>query len=150
MSQIKNKTLSGQIVLSNLPPHFGLSVSLAFLAVADANKPQPFDGDPPVGAIMDCPNVFEEVDLNVERFDESRLVPYQLERPSGYYYLQVRALPYRKENGRLFAQKEDFFFGQRPLPLLHDLDSVTLPMEWPSIALDQLGTYGTITPQNSR
>ena len=150
VSQTNNKTLSGQIVIGQLSPHFGLSVSLAFFPVKDANSPKPFDGDPPVEAIVDCPNLLEDVDLNVERTDESRIVPYQLERPSGYYYIQVRTLLYRKENGKVFAQKEDFFFGRRPLPLTQDLDSVTLPVDWPSIPLDELGTYGTIKPQDSR
>ncbi len=102
--------LSGQIEIGKLPPHFGLSVSLAFFPVTDANSPRPFDGDPPVEAIVDCLNILEDIDLNVERTDESRIVPYQLERLSGHYYIQVRTLLYRKENGKVFAQKEDFFF----------------------------------------
>jgi hypothetical protein len=149
-SQMNNKTLSGQIAIGKLPPHFGLSVSVAFFPVADADTPKPLDGDPPVEAIVDCPNILEDVDLNVERMDESRLVPYQFERPSGYYYIQIRAILYRKENGRVFAQKEDFFFGRRPLPLIQDLESVTLPVDWPSIPLEELGSYGTIKPQTSR
>jgi hypothetical protein len=69
-SQMNHKTLSGQIAIGNLPPHFGLSISLAFFPVADADSPKPFDGDPPVEAIIDCQDILEDVDLNVERMED--------------------------------------------------------------------------------
>jgi hypothetical protein len=149
-SSVAVKTFSGIIEIGNLPPHFGLTVSLAFLSVADPDAPAPYDGDPPAEAITDCLEVYNEVDLNTEIQDSTRAIPFALERAAGYFYLQLRTQLYRKQDGKVFAQAEQFFYGRRPLALLDDLPSVKLPVEWPPIQLDDLGHYGTVEPQGGR
>ena len=143
------KTLSGKIALHNLPPHRGLSVNVAFFAVQDQNAPKPFEGDPPAEAIKDIESVFEAVDLAREITASTRDIPFSVSRPPGYYYIQLRFILYRIQDGKAYAQAEQFFFGKRTLPLFQDISGITLPVEWPSIPLSELGTYGTIHPTKS-
>jgi hypothetical protein len=147
---LSKRTFAGLVEIDKLPPHFGLTVSLAFFPVSDADAPAPYNGDPPADAVTDCPELYSEVDLDTESRESTRAIPFSLERPTGHYYLQLRTLLYRKQEGKVFAQAEQFFFGRRPLALLNDLPSVTLPVEWPSIPLDELGHYGTIEPQEGQ
>ena len=49
---------------------------------------------------------------------------------------------------KVFAQAEQFFFARRPLPLTEEpLGHVMLPVQWPQIPLDELGTYGVVEPR---
>ena len=144
------RTINGQVAIDNLPPHFGLSVRLAFFPVAGPDAEAPFDGDPPAEAVTDCPELYNEVDLDHELHETSRSIPFSISHPSGHYYIQLRTLLYRKQDGKVFAQAEQFFFGRRPMALLDDIPSVTLPVEWPSIPLDELGHYGTVEPNTGR
>ncbi len=144
------RAIDGQVVIDNLPPHFGLSVRLAFFPVAGPAAAPPFDGDPPAEAVTDCPELYNEVDLDHELDETSRSIPFSIRHPSGHYYIQLRTLLYRKQDGKVFAQAEQFYFSRRPLALLDDLPAVTLPIEWPSIPLDELGHYGTIEPKQGR
>ena len=144
------KKFAGEIEIADLPPHFGLTVSLAFFPVSAPDAPAPYDGDPPGDAVIDCAELYNEVDLDIEVNQATRTIPFSIERPAGNYYLLLRTLLYRKQDEKVFAQAEQFFFGRRPLTLLDDLPSVTLPVEWPSIPLDELGHYGTIEPQKGR
>ena len=68
--------------------------------------------------------------------------------PAGHYYIQLRFILYRYKDGKAYAQAEQFFFGRRALPLLDDISGLTLPVEWPSIPLEELGSYGTVKPNN--
>ena len=140
--------LGGRISYTKLPPHCGLMVSLAFFKVDGPESDAPYRGDPPADAAKDCPEIYNNVNLDVELLDESRDIPFSIEHPTGYYFIQVRSILYRKNKGKVLAQVEPFFFGRRPLPLLQDLPSVTLPIEWPSIPIEKLEHYGTFTPQN--
>jgi hypothetical protein len=147
---LPTKTFAGQITIDNLPPHYGLNVSLAFFPVDGPDAEVPYDGDPPGDAVTDCPEVYNTVDLDSERDEKTRSIPFSINHPAGYYYIQLRTLLYRKQDGKVFAQAEQFFFGRRPLALLDDLPAVTLPVEWPSIPLDELGHYGTVEPQKGQ
>lgn len=129
------KTFAGTISITDLPPHRGLSLSLAFFAVLGPDSAAPFDGDPPAEAVADVVEVFESVDLHNEIADASREIPFSIKHTSGHYYILIRAILYRQQQGRYFAQTEQFFFGRRPLPLTEDLPSVTLPIAWPAIPL---------------
>ena len=147
---LPTNTFAGQITIDNLPPHYGLTVSLAFFPVEGLDAEVPFDGDPPGDAVTDCPELYSNVDLENECADSTRNIPFSIEHESGYYYIQLRTLLYRKQDNKVFAQAEQFFFGRRPLELLADLPAVTLPVEWPSIPLDDLGHYGTVEPQKGQ
>ena len=147
---VNQKKLAGEIEIANLPSHFGLTVSLAFFPVSAPDAPAPYDGDPPGDVVIDCEELYNEVDLDTEVEQPVRTIPFSVKRPAGSYYLQLRTLLYRKQDEKVFAQAEQFFFGRRPLTLLDDLTSVTLPVEWPSIPLDELGHYGTIEPRKGR
>ena len=143
------KTLAGKIALHNLPPHRGLSVNIAFFPVQDDKAPKPFGGDPPGDAIKDTETVFEAVDLANEITVSTRDIPFSLSRPPGYYYIQLRFILYRIQDGKAYAQAEQFFFGKRTLPLFDNISGITLPVEWPPIPLKELGAYGTIQPTKS-
>lgn len=147
---LPQKQFAGEIEIADLPPHFGLTISLAFFPVSAADAPAPYNGDPPGDAVTDCPELYNQVDLDTEVQQSTRTLPFSIERPAGHYYLQLRTLLYRKQDGKIFVQAEQFFFGRRPLTLLDDLPSVTLPVEWPSIPLDELEHYFTIEPQKGR
>ena len=141
-------TLNGEVVLSGLPPHCGLIASLCFFSVAHADAPVPYGGDPPASAVIDCHEIVETVDMHTEVSQEVRELQFTTERPVGFYYLQVRAVLFRARADKLFAQTEQFFFGRRPLPLTEEPSGrITLPVRWPQIPLDELGSFGVITPQ---
>ena len=144
-----SRTLSGKISFSNLPPHRGLSVSLAFFEVDDMDSDPPYNGDPPADAVTDSQDLYNKVDLETESAITALDIPFSIEHAPGHFYIQIRTILYRKEQGKFFAQAEQFFYGGRPLPLLEDIPSITFPVEWPSIPLDELGIYGKIEPKNS-
>ena len=125
-------------------------MSLAFFPVDAPDSVAPYDGDPPADAVTDCPELYSNVDLDTERVESTRRIPFSIEHSAGYYYIQLHALLYRKQDGKVFAQAEQFFFGRRPLELLADIPAVTFPAEWPSIPLDELGHYGTVKPQKGQ
>ena len=140
-------TINGHIAISNLPPHRGLIVSLAFYEVEGMDSNPPYDGDPPVEAVSDCPELYSRVDLESETTEKLRTIPFTIEHAKGYFYLQVRAILFRKKDEKVYAQTEQFFFVRRPLELIDGIVSVTLPIEWPAISLEELQKYGTIEPR---
>lgn len=137
--------LEGNVLLSGLPPHRGLIVSLAFFRVAAADDPRPFGGDPPPEAVTDCSSVYDRVDLDSESRQSEYSLPFVAERPAGNYYLQLRATLFRMQDGKVFAQVEQFFFRRRPLPIPSP-GMPTLPIQWPSESIADLHHYGTIHP----
>jgi hypothetical protein len=123
-------------------------VSLGFFRIGAATDPVPYGGDPPAEAVTDSHEVFKQVDLNTESSRAAYDLPFAVERPAGFYYLQVRATLFRTQAGKVFAQAEQFFFARRPLPLTdQQLGQVTLPVQWPQIPLEELGTYGVVEPR---
>jgi len=87
------------------------------------------------------------VDLSTESSRSSYDLPFAVSRPSGFYYLQVRATLFRSQSGKAFAQVEQFFFARRTLPLTEaPLGEVTLPVRWPRKPLEDLETYGVVKP----
>lgn len=141
-------TLQGIIAVTGLPPHRGLIVSLCFFPVASGDVPAPYGGDPPAEAVTDSHEVANQVDLHTESSLPGYDLPFAAERPAGFYYLQVRAILFRTQAGKVFAQAEQFFFTRRPLALTEQpLGRVTLPVEWPQIPLEELGSYGVVEPR---
>src|SRR5437868_415096 len=121
--------LEGRIAIAGLPPHRGLNVSLCFFPVESAEAPIPFGGDPPAEAVTDCHQVVEQVGLETESTQPVYQLPFAIERPAGYYYVQVRAMLFRTQEGKVFAQVENFFFGKRPLQLTEaPLGKISLPV----------------------
>ncbi len=142
-------TLDGTVALAGLPPHRGLIVNLCFFPVASADSPAPFGGDPPTESVTDCERVIEQADFNSEVDQPAYDLPFTIERPVGFYYLQVRVILFRAQAGKMFAQVEPYFFARRPLPLTDPPPGrVTLPVQWPQIPLEELGTDGFIEPRH--
>ena len=138
----------GTLSVTGLPPHRGLIVSLCFFRVEAATDPAPHGGDPPAEAVTDSHEVFKQVDLNTESARTAYDLPFAVERPAGFYYLQVRAILFRTQADKVFAQAEQFFFTRRPLPLTEEpLGPVTLPVQWPQLPLEELGAYGVVQPR---
>jgi len=140
--------LEGTIAVTGLPPHRGLIVNLCFFPVTADDAPAPYGGDPPAEAATDSHEVVKRVDLHTESSQSAYDLPFAVERAAGYYYVQVRAILFRMQAGKVFAQAEQFFFARRPLSLtLEPIGGVTLPVRWPPIPLEDLGTYGIVKPQ---
>src|SRR5260370_36147912 len=143
--------LEGTIWVAGLPPHRGLIVSLCVFRVGAASDPAPYGGDPPAEAVTDSHEVFKQVDLNTESSQAAYDLSFAVELPAGFYYLQVRTILCRTQAGKVFAQAEQFFFARRPLPLTEEpLGHITLPVQWPQIPLEELGTYGALEPQGNK
>jgi hypothetical protein len=143
--------LEGTISITSLPPHRGIIVNLCFFAVPEPDAPVPFNGDPPAEAATDCEKVLEQVDLETESQVATREFPCRVERPPGYYFVQVRVILFRMKAGKVFAQAEQFFFARRPVQIsAESASTVTLPVSWPVEPLEELHHYGTIKPQAKR
>lgn len=126
-------------------------MSLCFYGVEAADTPAPHGGDPPSEAATDCHEVFNHVDLDTELERAAYDLPFNIERPVGFYYLQVRAILFRTQRGKVFAQAEQFFFGRRPAHIAPEAEgSLTLPVSWPAQSLEELHRYGTVRPLTKR
>ncbi len=133
--------LEGTIAVASLPPHRGLIVKLCFFPVESSDALAPYDGDPPAEVVTDCHEVAKQVGLHTESSQSGYDLPFVVERPSGFYYLQVRVILFRIQAGKVFEQTEQFFFPRGPLSISEEpLGQVTLPVQWPQIPLDELDT----------
>ncbi len=142
--------LEGTIQITGLPPHRGLMVDLGFFAVASADTPAPHNGDPPAEAVTDCERLFEQVDLEKESPKSTFEHNFAVERRAGFYFVQLRVILFRVQDGKAFAQAEQFFFGRRPLHIAPEPEgNVILPVVWPT-PLSELSRYGTLSPQGTR
>jgi hypothetical protein len=143
--------LEGKIAVVGLPPHRGLIVNLCFYGVEADDAPAPYAGDPPAEAATDCHEVVKRVDLNQESSQAAYDLPFSIDRPAGCYYLQVRAILFRTRGDKVFAQAEQFFFGRGPVHIAWEPESkLTLPVSWPTQALEEMHHYGTVSPQSKR
>jgi len=141
--------LAGAVSVSGLPPHRGLTLNVCFYRVPGPDAPAPFDGDPPAEAARDCHEVYSRVDLETELPQADYELPFTIERPSGFYYLAIRAILFRAHQGEMFAQAEQFFFSRRPLEVPGGREvRLMLPVVWPSQSLDELHHYGTVHPSS--
>src|SRR5262249_51626682 len=143
--------LEGTIAVTGLPPHRGLIVSLCFYRVEAADAPAPYGGDPPAEAATDCHELAKQADLDMESLRAEKDLPFSIERPAGFYYLQVRAILFRTLAGKVLAQAEQFFFGRRPVQIDSEPEGkLTLPVSWPTQAVEELHHHGTVRPQSKR
>ena len=143
--------LEATIQITGLPPHRGLVIHVCLFAVENSNAPPPYNGDPPPEAVTDSDQVVNQVDLERELTNTTYEHEFALERRPGHYYVQLRVILFRVQNGKTFAQAEQFFFGRRSLHLSAESnDYVTFPVAWPSQSLSELHVYGKVSPQNRR
>ncbi len=139
--------LDGTVSITGLPPHRGLIVSVCFYRVEAADAPAPYGGDPPAEAASDCHEVAKQVDLHSESLQAGYDLVFSIEHPPGFYYLQVRAILFRTQGDKVFAQAEQFFYSRRPVAIPQvTAGRLTLPVSWPTASLDKLHHYGTIHP----
>jgi hypothetical protein len=62
--------------------------------------------------------------------------------------LQVRAILFRTQADKVLAQAEQIFFGRRPVHIASEPEGkLTLPVSWPTQALEELHHSGTESPQ---
>jgi hypothetical protein len=116
--------------------------------VESAESPAPYNGNPPAKAATDCKKVFEQVDLEKESAKTAIEHDFTVERRPGYYFVQVRAILFRVQDGKTFAQVEPFFFRRRPLHIpVESNANVTFPIAWPTQPLSELHRYGTFRSQ---
>ena len=101
--------------------------------------------------MTDCHEVARQLDLHTESSQPAYDLPFAVERPAGFYYLQVRAILFRTQAGKVFAQAEQFFVGRRPAHVAPEPEgTLTLPVSWPAQPLEELHHYGTVSPQPKR
>ena len=134
--------LSGIIAISDMPPHRGLVVSLALHSVSYPDAEPPGDDAFP----EESTEVYNSVDLNTEIEQPVIAIPYVISHAASHVYIQLSTILFRQKGEQAFAQVERFTFAKRSLPLFGDLHSVTLPVSWPQIPLEELGSYGTVYP----
>lgn len=140
--------LDGTVSITGLPPHRGLILSVCFYRALTADAPPPHGGDPPAEAATDCHQVVKQVDLDRESSQAAYELPFSAQRSAGYYYLQVRAILFRTQGGKVFAQAEQFFYGRRPVEIpQRAAERLILPVSWPATPLDELHHYGTLEPR---
>jgi hypothetical protein len=140
--------IDGVIALSGLPPHRGLILTVCFYEVGSLDAPVPFDGRPPADAVRDAVKVLDDVDLEKESTATSRDHPFSLEHPVGYFYVEVRAILFRKRDENLVAQAEQFFYSKRPLRIREANNmSMTYPVVWPADSAERLKAFGVVKPQ---
>jgi hypothetical protein len=139
--------LEGKISIAGLPPNFGYILSLALFRVTTPEDPPPYGGDPAPDIEGETHPVAKTVDLNRE-IQESKLEEsFSLQQEPGFYYAQVRVVLFRRKEGRVLAQSEQFFFKKRPLPVaVESVGRMTFPVEWPAVPLEDLHHYSTLHP----
>src|SRR5262245_60290654 len=86
--------LDGTVSIMGLPPHRGLIVRLCFFAVPRPDAPVPYYGDPPAEVATECDEVFGNLDrdLKEDSTETSFQHGFRIERPPGYYYMQLRVV----------------------------------------------------------
>ena len=141
-------TIEGTVTIGNMPPHRAAMVSLSFYAVSGAESPPPYGGDPPADAYDQSVEVCSESPSETDFCEPHRSWHFAAETATGYYYVQLRVVLYREQDGRMFAQCEQFFFRRRPLHVPEDgVSDVAFPVTWPELALEDLHQYGIVSPR---
>ena len=143
--------IEGKISITGLPPHRGLIVNLCFFPVARPDAPVPYDGNPPSQAVTESHKVYENVNLDHETTASSVEISFATEGQLGYCYIQLRAVLFRKENEKVFAQAEQFFFKQQPLHIDSGyVAGVVFRVTWPTTRVEEMEHYGTVKPTGKR
>lgn len=133
--------LSGTIHLHDMPEVIDVAVNLNLFRTPSPQAPPPFEGQPPPEYYLDS--------LEVKGFDQQCPLEFRLQRPEGYYHLDVGVMALRRAgNGSLFCQIEHRFPLPRPVQIAENQpqQEVTLDLFWPDMPLEELGHYGTVDP----
>lgn len=143
--------LNGTVVISGLPPHRGLILNVCFFPVPNADTPPPYGGNPPAESSTDFQKAFEHIDMDRESGQADFACDFSIERPDGFYYLQVRALLVRQASRQVFMQAEQFFFGRRTVQIpVGEEGHLTLPVTWRATPLESLHHYARFHPRPRR
>jgi hypothetical protein len=135
--------LSGTVAIHGLPECVGLSVTVNPFRVSHAAAPQPYGGAPPGSAYTD------EISIREDQDPADKPLVFAVERPVGYYYLDVGVIAYREVHGKLYAHVEHFFPHPTPCEVVADGECVVqLSVHWPSTPIEELPRYGTMYPQS--
>src|SRR5579862_1323312 len=139
--------IEGVLALSGLPPHRGLILHLVFYEVGGPDVPPPYDGRPPAEAAKDVVNVLDDVNVDVESTAAVREQKFALEHPTGWFYVEVRAVLFRKRETNLIAQVEQFFYSKRPLRIREAGNTpMTYPVAWPADNEERVKKFGIARP----
>jgi hypothetical protein len=118
-------------------------LSVCFYRVMSTDDPPPFSGDPPAEAVNDCHEIAKQVYTYTESRQTAYELPFSIERPTGFYYLQVRAVLFRGEPDGASAQRESYLYSRRPIEVPHQAAGrLTLPISWPTVSLEDLHPCG--------
>ena len=133
--------LSGTITVQGLPPHIYFKVSVAFFRVTSPTSPLPFGGKPPVDQYTD------EVVVKAADAPENAPLTFKVERPTGFYFMDVCVMACVDREGKSIAQQERSF----PLHTATEIkggeeQTVALLVDWPSLPFEELGTCDLIRP----
>ncbi len=139
--------IEGVISLTGLPPHRGLILNLVLYEVGGPDAPPPYDGRPPAEAAKDLVNVLDDVNVDVESTVAVREQKFTLEHPTGWFYVEVRAVLFRKRGENLIAQVEQFFYSKRPLRIRETGNTpMTYPVAWPADSESRTKKFGVARP----
>lgn len=142
-------SISGNIIIENIPENYGIILSLAFFSVNNSYDKPPYGTDPDEKYLTDILEIIDKVDLNNIQNNKTFTVPFKFLKKEGIYYLQLRAILFRKNKSEeVFAQSEQFFFSKRPLEINSNIENLNLPVSWPEIPLENLTNYGQFNPEN--
>jgi hypothetical protein len=129
-------SITAEVTIDGLPPHWALVVSALSLRVSSA-------AIPPITDVhkfkSDCVKEREAQGVWPLRF--------VLCRRAGFYYVGLSVIAFRTDGGKSYAQVERFFPMSSPCRLESRSDQrVVLNVRWPDIPLSELGSYGTVYP----
>jgi hypothetical protein len=95
---------------------------------------------------MHCQEIAHQVYPEPETQQTPYELPFSIERPAGFYYLEVRAFLFRGERGSVLAQAELVFYSSRPVVIPQQIEGrLTLPVSWPTLSLEELHPCGDRT-----
>ena len=135
--------IDGTVVVHGLPPHKMYSIGVTFFPVSSSSAPPPFGGNPPTNQYTDYETVKEADE------PDDKPLRFRVQRPVGYYYLEVGVIAYLERDGKMYAQVERFFPMTRPCQIQQASDQrVELTVAWPDIPFEELHSYGTVYPTN--
>ena len=116
-----------------------------------ADAPAPYGGDPPAEAVTDSHEVAKQVDLYTESSRPEYDLPFAVERPAGFYYLQVRAILFRSRRARCSPRPSSSSSpGGRCRSTSNRLAGSRCRWSGRRIPLEELGSYGVVEPRGER
>jgi len=76
-------------------------------------------------------------------------INFEISFKKGIYHVDIGVIVYIDGEEKMFAQLEHFFPLSEPISIIRGKNcSKDINVTWPDIPLENLGSYGTIKPQN--